>query len=209
MLTVALVDLSGGRVFRLDGPAQARLVLRPHLWFHPHARLEPRVARAEDLEASIRAALDAGHLALPVGGMTTIDDRTLRVTLDRPVGDLAQPLADVALVPAELGQVEDLTDMRCPVGAGPVPGVPVAGGGLSLLAHARSWRSRPEAPPPGVERLVVRVLGDTQDWNKAVDHVVCGRVDVVPLPYIASEPEVRARADAAGVEVEVAVVEPA
>jgi ABC-type transport system substrate-binding protein len=182
---------------------RAVLTLRPGLTWHSHPDLPGGEAGADDLRFSLQAAVRAGQLTLPPFETETIGARQLRLSCDRPLGALAQRLASVVLVPAALPTVEDLDDMRQPVGIGPFRLVPDASDSVTLEAHADYWRSTPEAPIPGVDHLRVHTLSEQDSWRDALDAVASGTIDLAPLSGQPDEDEVRARAAELGVQIAV------
>ena len=117
------------------------LTLRSRVTFHPNPCLQGgagRLAVADDLVYSIELATSQG--VLPPGTKANQDDGGSVVVEYVHAGKSGvRDLADVVLVPRELGACEDPTNLRQPVGTGPFR-FPSAQRGQKLeLERAISW----------------------------------------------------------------------
>lgn len=165
------------------------LHVRPDATFHAHPCLVhgPRAADAEDLRYSLRVALEAGALDLPLADddlthAVTTDGDAVRVQLDMPYPFLAERLARIYLLPRELDHCEDLKAIRQPVGTGPFRfDKPPIGETLNVVRND-AWWGRPGGPKlAGVTFVTIpesaQVLAALRDGT--VDAAVLPKLDDV------------------------------
>jgi ABC-type transport system substrate-binding protein len=162
------------------------LHVRPDAPFHEHPCLlhGARPADAEDIRYSLRVAIEAGALELPLADADlehaiTADGDAVRVQLDMPYPFLAERLARLYVMPRELDHCEDLKAIRQPVGTGPFRfDKPPIGETLNVVRHTEWW-GRPGGPKlEGVTFVTIpesaQVLAGLRD----------GSVDAAVLPKV-------------------------
>ncbi len=178
------------------------LHVRPNATFHAHPCLlhGTRPADADDLRYSLRLAIEAGALDLPLADgdldkAITTDGDALRVQLDMPYPFLAERLARIYVMPRELDHCEDLKAIRQPVGTGPFRfDKPPIGETLNVVRND-TWWSRQGGPKlEGVTFVTIadpaQVLAGMRDGSvdAAMLPVVDGVVDSTVTPPALAHP---------------------
>jgi len=171
----------------LDGAKRYRFYLNPNARWHDGVPLT-----ASDVEYSHTEALKHGYSGAAylagVSAINIIDDHTIDYVLDEPNSGFLVQLGSYVLTHIIPKHLYENTDWATnphnldPVGSGPfrfessVPGDRVV-----LSAVPDYW-----GPPPGVDRITIRIMPDR---HEAIQEVLAGRVhyvtqDVLTLPTV-------------------------
>ncbi|MBI2873433.1 MAG: ABC transporter substrate-binding protein [Chloroflexi bacterium] len=164
--------------WRMVDPRIFEFTLRPEAQWHPVPPVNGRQVTAQDVVFSYQRLSTPGWpnagLVHGVEGWTAVDERTVRVVLQHPDADFLRSLADghaKIVAPEVVQQYGDLKEAPV-VGTGPWvwEGKPAVGDS-SFVASSAYF----EPGVPGVQRLVIRVMPDTQTIFAAL---ATGAVDV-------------------------------
>lgn len=165
------------------GPWQVEIDLRPGTW------TDGQPVVAEDVVATVGSLRETSHAPAlePLTSVEAVDDRTVRLTFDRPYGRWPYLLAGGhGVLPAHVLRDGGLEAYR--------DGVPVSGGPMRLESHEPGLRAsfvaHPDSPlgAPGVERLEVYF---TPSYETSLGLLRDHRVDAV-IGHVALNPVERA-----------------